>query len=126
AGEHGTHYRYRRMRRHGAALCSKLTQRATSDQLHDEIDRIAFSGEVIDIHQIRMRQLRHSACFAAETVNKDRVLAVLVMHDLRGQCASKAQIHTAVHSGHAAASNWSINSIPVLEDVSYFQLCHGI
>src|SRR5699024_12109567 len=92
------------MRRHGAALCSKLTQRATSDQLHDEIDRIAFSGEVIDIHQIRMRQLRHSACFAAETVNKDRVLAVLVMHDLRGQCASKDRKSTRLHSSHVSIS----------------------
>src|SRR5699024_4235863 len=114
------------MRRHGAALCSKLTQRATSDQLHDEIHRIAFSGEIIDIHQIRMRQLCSSECLSAETVNTDSDLDELVIKSVDNERTVKAQIHSAVQSGHAAASNWSINSIPVLEDVTYFHNCHGI
>jgi hypothetical protein len=48
------------------------------------------------------------------------------MHDLSGQGAAEAQIYTAIDSRHAAASNRPVNAIPVLKDISNFQLCHGI
>ena len=75
--------------------------------------------------EIGVAQLRHRAGFAFEAGDEDRVIVVALIHDLGGYCAAEAHVDTAIHGGHATASDRLIDSVASLKNVAHVQPCHG-
>ena len=75
--------------------------------------------------EVGVAELRHGAGLALEAGDEDRVIVIALIHDLGGHCAAQAHVDTAIHSGHAAASDRLIDAVASFENVAHVQPCHG-
>ena len=113
------------VRGHGATLGEELAQGTAGNELHDEEDGIAVRGEVVNSHKVGVRQLRHRAGLTAETLLENRVTSKVFVHDFGRHRTTEAEVNAAVHGGHAAARDGTVNAIASVQNVAYGQSTHA-
>src|SRR5688572_14528407 len=82
-------------------LIAELRRRAAAHVLHDEIRYRRVEAELVDLHDVRMRERRHGHRFPTEAAIR---VGVAVMQDLERDGSTEIAILGEIDTSHAAGA----------------------
>jgi hypothetical protein len=84
--------------------------------LHHHVVRAALTTEVVDAHDVRMREVGGGGGLAAEALDEVRVGGVLGEQDLDGHGPVEQAIAREEDVGHAASTEAAVDLVAIVED----------
>ena len=96
---------YRLIQVQCAALGDQLLERPSADIFHDDIMFSLAFPDIVDIHDIRVRELAGRARFPLKAQQRHRIIGKITAQDLDGHDPVQDGVHRLIHICHAALSD---------------------
>ena len=102
---------HRDRRLHVQAALQAPVQVAAAQIFHDEVVALIVHAGVVNLHDVRMTQLRDDARLAHESFAEARVRRVLGRHDLDRNEAAELLLHREIDARHTAATDLALYAV---------------